>query len=171
MQIKAETVYVGGFTVAKQEFAEIVREKRFDGIVGLAYPKMASQNFNPLFEKIMQQKLLVRNIYFLSTFQHMKFPRSFEFTLGGWNNDHFTGELHFHNVADNIIGYWMQITFWKDIGLCKHGCKVVADTGTSLLTGPSDGLYDLLGIILPIYTLNIDEIAATLKIYQNQDSF
>lgn len=44
--------------------------------------------------------------------------------------------------ADNIL------VNGKDMGLCKHGCKVVADTGTSLLTGPSEALYDLLGIFI-----------------------
>lgn len=46
--------------------------------------------------------------------------------------------------ADNIL------VNDKDVGLCKRGCKVVADTGTSLLTGPSDDLYDLLGILINI---------------------
>ncbi len=33
----------------------------------------------------------------------------------------------------------------QDIGLCNYGCKVVADTGTSLLTGPSEELMMLVG--------------------------
>jgi len=39
----------------------------------------------------------------------------------------------------------------KDIGLCPAGCSVIADSGTSLITGPSDDLYTLLE------SLNVDE--------------
>jgi cathepsin D len=47
--------------------------------------------------------------------------------------------------ADNIL------VGGKDVGLCKNKCRVVADTGTSLLTGPSDDLMNL------VDSLNIDE--------------
>lgn len=40
--------------------------------------------------------------------------------------------------ADNIL------VGGEDIGLCKGGCRVIADTGTSLLTGPTDDLFALL---------------------------
>ncbi|CAD8133884.1 unnamed protein product [Paramecium pentaurelia] len=165
-EINADTAYVGGVKIAKQEFAEIVRENGdvfaqsdFDGIVGLAYPTMAAYNFNPLFDNIMQQKLLDRNV-FSFYFSRQEGSRSSELTLGGWDNDHFTGELHFHNVVNKY--YWLLdadniLVNGQDVGLCKHGCKVVADTGTSLLTGPSEGLYDLLD------TLNIDENCSNVK--------
>jgi len=32
----------------------------------------------------------------------------------------------------------------KDVGFCKHGCKVIADTGTSIMTAPIDDLSALL---------------------------
>ncbi|CAD8100887.1 unnamed protein product [Paramecium sonneborni] len=159
-EINADTAYVGGVKIAKQEFAEIVRENGdvfaqsdFDGIVGLAYPSMAAYNFNPLFDNIMSQKLLDRNV-FSFYFSRQEGSRSSELTFGGWDTDHFQGELHFHNVVNKY--YWLLeadniLVNGQDLGLCKHGCKVVADTGTSLLTGPSDDLYDLLD------TLNIDE--------------
>ena len=56
--------------------------------------------------------------------------------------------MKFHKVVDKY--YWLLeadaiLVGGKDVGLCKNGCKVVADTGTSLLTGPSDDLMTLIG--------------------------
>jgi hypothetical protein len=63
--------------------------------------------------------------------------------LGGIDKSVFDGKMNWHNIVDKY--YWTVkadniLVGGKDIGLCKDGCKVVADTGTSLLTGPSDKL-------------------------------
>lgn len=80
--------------------------------------------------------------------------KSSELTLGGWDDSHMDGEPKWHEVADKY--YWLLeadniLVNGEDLGLCKRGCRVVADTGTSLLTGPSDELMTLLD------KLNIDE--------------
>lgn len=80
--------------------------------------------------------------------------KSSELTLGGWDENHMEGDLHWHKVTDKY--YWLLeadniLVNDKDLGLCDRGCKVVADTGTSLLTGPSDDVMNLLD------SLNIDE--------------
>jgi cathepsin D len=91
--------------------------------------------------------------------------KSSELTLGGWDDSHMDGEPKWHEVADKY--YWLLeadniLVNGEDLGLCKRGCRVVADTGTSLLTGPSDELMTLLGrfyhfIIKILDKLNIDE--------------
>merc|ERR1712224_818404 len=43
--------------------------------------------------------------------------------------------------ADNIL------VGGHDMGLCKNGCRVIADTGTSLITGPTDDLINLFEFI------------------------
>ena len=70
-----------------------------------------------------------------------------EFTLGGYNPDHVDGDIHWHKVVDQY--YWTMeaeniLVGGEDIGLCRHGCKVVADTGTSIMTAPTDDLSKLL---------------------------
>jgi len=101
-----------------------------------------------MFDNIIKQKRLDRNI-FSFYFSRNDGTRESELTLGGWDNDHFEGDLKFHDVSDKY--YWLLdadniLVGGKDVGICKHGCKVVADTGTSLLTGPSDDLMTVIGI-------------------------
>ncbi len=52
--------------------------------------------------------------------------------------------------ADNIL------VGGKDIGLCPSKCRVIADSGTSLITGPTDDLYELLE------KLNVDDHCARI---------
>jgi len=73
-------------------------------------------------------------------------------TVGAVNPELYDGDIKYHDVvheyywtikADNIL------LGDEDLGLCDpvRGCKVVADTGTSLLTGPSRPLDVLLNSI------------------------
>ena len=70
-------------------------------------------------------------------------------TLGGIDKNLAASEIKYYPIqsrdywslkADNIL------VGGKDIGLCPddEGCKVVFDTGTSLITVPSDHLNKIL---------------------------
>jgi len=81
-------------------------------------------------------------------------------TLGGAYPSLYAGDINYHKVVDEY--YWELkadniLVDGKNIGLCRGGCKVIADTGTSLITGPSDDLYTILD------SLNIDEDCANMK--------
>jgi hypothetical protein len=62
-------------------------------------------------------------------------------TIGGVDKELYEGQMHYHDVVDRF--YWTikadDILLGEEsLGLCPYdGCKVVADTGTSLLTGPT----------------------------------
>ncbi|CAD8099666.1 unnamed protein product [Paramecium sonneborni] len=43
-------------------------------------------------------------------FSRQEGSRTSELTFGGWNQDHFQGELHFHNVANKFS--WLLEIFW-----------------------------------------------------------
>lgn len=81
-----------------------------------------------------------------------------------------------HKVADQY--YWLLnadniLVGGEDIGLCNYGCKVIADTGTSLITGPTEDLLNLIEKVdvnencndvstLPELTFVLDGTAYTL---------
>jgi cathepsin D len=58
------------------------------------------------------------------------------------------GDINYHNVIDKY--YWMIkadsiLVGGKDIGLCNDGsCKLIVDTGTSIMSGPIDDIGTLL---------------------------
>lgn len=71
-----------------------------------------------------------------------------QITFGGYDVTKLDGPVHYHPVIDKY--YWTIkaeniLVNGKDEGFCPKGCKVIADTGTSLITGPYDDLMKLLG--------------------------
>lgn len=155
--VNADTVYLGEVTLPRQNFAEIVsengaifRDLDFDGILGLAYPKMAPPGFTPFFDNLMQSKKLEKNQFAFYFAKDANDIAHSEFTIGGYNPQHVDGEIEFHDVIDKY--YWMLqadniLVGGKDIGLCDKGCRMIMDTGTSIMSGPIDDLGTLLSSI------------------------
>lgn len=56
--------------VTKQMFGEATKQPgvvfiaaKFDGILGMAYPKISVNNVLPVFDNLMQQKLVDKNVF------------------------------------------------------------------------------------------------------------
>jgi hypothetical protein len=106
---------------------------------------MAAYNLNPIFDNVMKQKRLQNNIFSFYLNQREGGSDS-KLTVGGLDPSLIAGPIHYHKVIDPY--YWTLqadniLLDGKDVGFCPGGCRVIADTGTSLMTGPSSDLSSL----------------------------
>ncbi|XP_067110284.1 nothepsin [Osmerus mordax] len=152
-----ETLKISNMTVVNQEFGESVFEPgfmfvmaKFDGVLGLGYPSLASELGNPVFDTIMAQKLVEMPVFsfYLSRSKSTTEPEG-ELLLGGIDEALFIGQIQW--VPVTVKGYWqVQIDNIKVQGTtthCAQGCQAIIDTGTSLITGPSHEILSLQQLI------------------------
>mmetsp|Transcript_38061 Transcript_38061/g.74847 ORF Transcript_38061/g.74847 Transcript_38061/m.74847 type:complete len:430 (+) Transcript_38061:29-1318(+) len=137
------------FGMINVETGEVFNAGSFDGILGLSFPALSASSYTPVFDNIMNQHLLPRNMF---SFYYSKLPvQESVIEFGIPSREYYHGDLEFVEVSQPV--YW-ELTL-KDIlidgkpqNVCKHKqCKVVVDTGTSLLTGPTDGIFALVRAI------------------------
>eukprot|EP01128_Nolandella_sp_AFSM9_P008486 TRINITY_DN51_c0_g1_i1.p1 TRINITY_DN51_c0_g1~~TRINITY_DN51_c0_g1_i1.p1 ORF type:complete len:376 (+),score=119.42 TRINITY_DN51_c0_g1_i1:22-1149(+) len=159
-----DTLSVAGFTVTNVTFgaatslAPFFHGQPMDGILGLAFPSIAADSVTPVFELMLQQKLVSQDlfsVYLDST------PGDSESSIdfGAINEKHYTGKITYVPVVADE--YWMisldKITVGStSIGGCDGTfsyCKAIVDTGTSLIVGPEDAVNSL---ISAIGTINSD---------------
>jgi phytepsin len=65
-------------------------------------------------------------------------PAGGELVLGGVDQDHFTGDFHYLNLTHKT--YWQfDMDDFRVAGtsFCQGACTAIADTGTSLIAGPT----------------------------------
>uniref|UniRef100_A0A8D0BNI9 cathepsin E n=1 Tax=Salvator merianae TaxID=96440 RepID=A0A8D0BNI9_SALMN len=154
--IGTDQVTVEGITVAKQQFAESVTEPgktflvaEFDGILGLGYPSLAVDGITPVFDNMMAQKLVDLPIFSVYMNRNPDSSAGGELTFGGFDHSHFRGNLNWIPVTKQ--GYWQIKLDNVQIGgktqFCANGCQAIVDTGTSLITGPSEDIEQLQSLI------------------------
>jgi cathepsin D len=152
-KVVQDDVRMGGITLKKARFGEVgyehghaFRKGHFSGIVGLAYPSLAAANMYPLFDQVIDQKVLAKDEFAFYLSNSIKRPS--KLMLGDSAEGSWKGDLTHHNVIES--NYWairMADVMVGDerLHVCpSHGCKVAVDSGTSLVTGPSGHVSKLL---------------------------
>lgn len=144
---------MGGVKLRKARFGEVgyehghaFRKGHFSGIVGLAFPSLAAANMYPLFDQVIDQKVLERNefAFYLSN----RIDKPSRLMLGDSAQGSYKGEMHHHDVVEN--NYWSvrmaDIMIGEErMNICPElGCRVAMDSGTSLVTGPSSDVSKVL---------------------------
>jgi len=148
-----DTAGVQGLSVTQKFGSTLIARGKFgrsDGIVGLAYPKLATAGVTPFFDNVMKQGLVQNNLFsiFLS-----RTPRSTdsEVLFGDVNKQRFSGKLRHHSLI-STADYWairmddMEVNGQR-MHMCDDQpdgfCKLVVDSGTSFLTAPYEAAKEL----------------------------
>lgn len=137
----------GGLVIPDQMFAEITdasglgaayKMGKFDGILGMAFPVLSVNDVTPPFFGLIENNLVEQGQF--AFYLGNSFTDKGELTLGGTNPDHYTGEITWVNLL--AATYW-EITLSNfqingESFLSASETKAIVDSGTSILTGPSD---------------------------------
>ncbi|XP_020024347.1 cathepsin D isoform X1 [Castor canadensis] len=142
----------GGVRVERQVFGEATSQPgitfiaaKFDGILGMAYPRISVNNVLPVFDNLMEQKLVEKNVFSFYLNRDPSGQPGGELMLGGIDPKYCKGSFSYLNVTR--MAYWQvhmdQLNVGTELTLCKGGCEAIVDTGTSLLVGPVEEVKEL----------------------------
>lgn len=143
-----DKLQIGDLIVPSQEFGESVFEPgstflsaKFDGILGLGYPRLSEVLGNPVFDNLIAEKIVdkpVFSFYIGSLADNSSLEG--ELVLGGTNELLYEEPIHWLPVTAK--GYWQikmdRVLVQGSDSLCSTGCQAIVDTGTSLIAAPTN---------------------------------
>jgi len=110
-----------------------------DGILGMAYPDISVDSITPVFNSMVDQSLVDSSVFGFWLNRDYNADVGGELTLGGVDSSHYSGSINYVPISSH--GYWQfhmsSISIGGSVVACSSGCEAIADTGTSLIVGPS----------------------------------
>ncbi|CAK9157979.1 unnamed protein product [Ilex paraguariensis] len=140
-------VKLGDLVVKNQDFIEATKEGslafvagKFDGILGLGFQEISIGNAVPVWYNMLNQGLVRQPVFSFWFNRNADDEEGGEIVFGGVDSSHFKGEHTYVPVTQK--GYWQfdmddVLIGGKTTGFCSGGCSAIADSGTSLLAGPT----------------------------------
>lgn len=145
--VSNDVVGVADLTVTGQDFAEVVKESgmaftfgKFDGILGLGFDTISVGHATPVWYNMMKQNLVDKKMFSFWLARNTSGMMGGQLTLGGYDKTLFKGDIKY--VPLTYKNYWqikMDAVNFQYRNLCgDEGCKAIVDSGTSMITGPTD---------------------------------
>ncbi|XP_073007971.1 aspartic proteinase oryzasin-1-like [Typha latifolia] len=140
-------VTVGDLVVKDQDFIEATREPsvtfmvaKFDGILGLGFKEISVGNAVPVWYSMVNQGLVKEPVFSFWFNRHSDEGEGGEIVFGGIDPNHYKGNHTYVPVTQK--GYWQfgmgdVLIGGQTSGFCAGGCAAIADSGTSLIAGPT----------------------------------
>jgi len=140
-KFETDTVTLAGdIAVEDQDFALIHDAKGmgiayalgyFDGILGLGFDSLSVGGVETVFHKAIDQGKVANGMFAF----YLGDENDGELTFGGYDNDKFTGHIHWVNLVE--AAYWKINIDRVMMGSVSFGVTdAIVDSGTSLITGP-----------------------------------
>ncbi|XP_068453350.1 pepsin A-like [Clinocottus analis] len=144
-----DNVEVGGITVSEQVFGISRTEAPFmahmaaDGILGLAFQSIASDNVVPVMDNMIKEGLVSQPLF--SVYLSGNSDQGSEVVFGGIDSSHYTGPITWISLSSAT--YWQikmdSVTINGQVVACAGGCQAIIDTGTSQIVGPSSDINNM----------------------------
>lgn len=148
-----DNVKVGSLVIKDQEFIEATREPsitfleaKFDGILGLGFEEISVGKAVPVWYNMVNQGLISEPVFSFWFNRNAVDEEGGEIVFGGADPNHFVGQHTFVPVTQK--GYWQfdmgdVLVGGESTGFCSSGCAAIADSGTSLLAGPTTVITEI----------------------------
>ncbi|VDP60686.1 unnamed protein product [Schistosoma curassoni] len=162
--LSSDCVHIGSLNIVDQTFGEVTHQPgqvfinfHFDGIMGMGF-QQRSQNSNPtpIFLNMIEQRLVDKPVFAVYLNLNEDKTTSGEIMFGGIDDRYYTGDLTYSDVVSEE--YWMI--------KIDGGSTALIDTGTALISGPTEKINNINKYLGSIQVSNNEYIVDCNKIHK-----